>query len=238
MKIEELIIEGKDKSVFATDAEDSVLVRFKDLTAAFHNIKKAVLNGKGAVNCQIASLIFRKLEEQGIATHYIATVGDCEQLCERVEVLPMQFIVRNVIAGSTARLLNVESGTKPANVIYELRYNSSAAGYPMINEHHAVALGLATYDELKGIRETLRRIDEYLTGLFASAGITLVDFKLEFGRTPGGRIIVADEITPDTCRLWDAATGEIMDKDRFRYDMGEVCATYHEVLERLQKVIS
>ena len=108
----------------------------------------------------------------------------------------------------------------------------------MINEHHAVALGLATYDELKGIRETLRRIDEYLTGLFASAGITLVDFKLEFGRTPGGRIIVADEITPDTCRLWDAATGEIMDKDRFRYDMGEVCATYREVLERLQKVIS
>lgn len=236
MTIEELIIEGKDKSVFATDAEDTVLVRFKDLTAAFHNIKKAILNGKAAVNCQISSLIFRKLEEQGIATHYIATVGDCEQLCAKVEIIPMQFIVRNVIAGSTARLLNVEPGTKPSNVIYELRYNNSGAGYPMINQHHAVALGLATYDELNGIRETLRRIDEYLTKLFSAAGITLVDFKLEFGRTPGGRIIVADEITPDTCRLWDKKTGEILDKDRFRFDMGGVCDAYREVLERLEKV--
>ena len=236
MKIEELIIEGKDKTVYATDAEDTVLIRFKDLTTAFHSIKKAVLNGKGAVNCQISSLIFRKLEEQGIPTHYIATVGDCEQLCEKVEIIPMQFIVRNVIAGSTARLLNVESGTRPSNVIYELRYNNAAAGFPSINRHHAVALGIVTYEELSGIQETLRRVNEYMTGLFASAGITLVDFKLEMGRTPGGRIIVADEMTPDTCRLCDSKTGEIMDKDRFRYDMGGVCDSYREVLARLVKV--
>ena len=237
MTIEELIIEGKDKSVYATDAEDTVLIRFKDLTAAFHSIKKATLKGKGAVNCQISSLIFRKLEEQGIATHYIATVGECDQLCARVEVLPIQFVVRNIIAGSASRLLNVKSGTKPANVIYELRYNNAEAGYPMINIHHAVALGLVTYEEMKGIGEMLRRTDEYLTGLFAAAGITLVDFKMELGRTAGGRIIIADEVTPDTCRLWDASTGEILDKDRFRYDMGGVCDAYRNVLGRLEKVI-
>lgn len=238
MKTQELIFEGKDKSVFATDSEDTVIVRFKDLTTAFHSIKKAVLKGKGAVNCQISSLIFRKMEERGIATHYIATVGECEQLCARVEVLPIQFIVRNVIAGSTARLLNVESGTSPSNVIYEMRYNNQAAGYPMINEHHAVALSLASYDEIKGVMESLKSVNEYLTSLFAAAGITLVDFKLEYGRTQGGRLIIADEITPDTCRLWDTATGDIMDKDRFRFDMGEVCDTYKEVLSRLEKVRS
>ncbi|MBO4570845.1 MAG: phosphoribosylaminoimidazolesuccinocarboxamide synthase [Bacteroidales bacterium] len=237
MKVKELIVEGKDKFVYATDAEDTVLIRFKDLTTAFHNIKKAVIKGKAAVNCQLSALIFRKLEEQGIATHYIATVGECEQLCTRVDVLPLQFIVRNRIAGSTARMLDVEPGTKPANVIYELRYNNPGIGCPMINEHHAVALGLATYDELDTILEMLRRTNEYLVSLFDASGIELVDFKMEFGRTPGGRMVIADAITPDNCRLWDPVTREPLDKDRYRFDLGGVCDAYREVLSRLEKNI-
>jgi len=236
MKVEELIIEGKDKSVFATDKPDAVFIRFKDLTTAYHNIKRAELKGKGAANCKITSLIYKKLEEQGIPTHFIATVSDCEQICEKVDILPIQFIIRNIVAGSAAKMLNVESGYKPSNVIYELRYNDRGAGFPLINDHHAVALGLVTYDELNSIYETIRKTNEYLIGLFHNAGITLVDFKLEFGRTAGGRLIIADEISPDTCRLWDEKTGEILDKDRFRKDLGGVCDAYNEVYERLSKL--
>lgn len=235
MKVEDLIIEGKDKSVFATDKPDAVFIRFKDLTTAYHNIKRAELKGKGEANCKITTLIYKKLEEQGIPTHYIATVSDCEQICQRVDIIPIQFIIRNYLAGSSAKMLNVESGYKPSNVIYELRYNNAGAGFPLINDHHAVALGLVTYEDLDAIYEIIRKTNEYLIGLFHKAGIKLVDFKLEFGRTQGGRLIIADEVSPDTCRLWDENTGEILDKDRFRKDLGGVCAAYNEVYNRLSK---
>lgn len=236
MKVEDLIIEGKDKSVFATDKPDAVFVRFKDLTTAFHNIKRAELKGKGEANCRITTLIYKKLEEQGIPTHYIATVSECEQICQKVDIIPIQFIVRNYLAGSSAKMLNVELGFKPSNVVYELRYNDSGAGFPLINDHHAVALGLVTYEDLDAIYAIIRKTNEYLVDLFHRAGIKLVDFKLEFGRTAGGRIIIADEVSPDTCRLWDEKTDEILDKDRFRKDLGGVCDAYNEVYDRLSRL--
>ena len=236
MKQLEMLYEGKAKQVFLTDDPDKIIIRYKDAATAFNNIKKATIDNKGVLNNAISTLIFHELRKAGIPTHYIETINDREQVCRRVQIIPLEVIVRNVIAGSMAQRLGIEEGTKPSNVIYDICYKNDELGDPLINDHHAVALGLATYGELAEIYRLTARINEVLKGLFERINIRLVDFKIEFGKTSDGEIVLADEVSPDTCRLWDATTGERLDKDRFRRDMGRIREAYEEILVRLKNI--
>lgn len=228
--------DGKVKQLYLTDDEDRIIIRYKDAATAFNNVKKATIVNKGVLNNKISGIIFKYLREAGIENHYIETLNDRDQLCRRVDVIPLEVIVRNVVAGSMAKRLGLKEGTKPSNVIYDICYKQDELGDPLINDHHAVALGLATYDELHVMYDLAAKINTALQELFDKVGITLVDFKIEFGRTKDGRIILADEISPDTCRLWDTRTGEKLDKDRFRRDMGHVIEAYEEIYSRLKSL--
>ena len=232
----ELIFDGNEKQVFATDDPEQVIFRFKDVATAFNNVKTAVFPRKGIVNNRISALLFGYLADRGIYTHFISSLNEREQLCRRCSVIPLELVVRNWIAGSLADRLAIEEGTKPATVIYDLNYNDSALGDPMINDSQAIALGIVSAEELSGIYGIARRVNEALSGLLSRAGIRLVDFKLEFGRDSGGRIMLTDEISPDTCRFWDEATGQRLDKDRFRHDLGNIMPSYEEVLKRLTAI--
>lgn len=235
MEKKDMIYEGKAKQVFATDEADKVIIHYKDAATAGNGAKKADIDNKGVLNNHITTIIFNKLKEAGIPTHHIETLNERDQLCYKVNIVPLEVIVRNVIAGSMAKRLGIEEGTPAPNTIFEICYKEDALGDPLINDHHAVALGAATYDELDEIYRLTGKVNEVLKELFASVGIRLIDFKIEFGRTPDGRIILADEISPDTCRLWDAKTNEKLDKDRFRRDMGRVIEAYEEINARLSK---
>ena len=237
MKQLEMLYEGKAKQVFLTDDPDKIVIRYKDAATAFNNIKKATIENKGVLNNAISTLIFHELHKAGVKTHYIETLNEREQLCRRVQIIPLEVIVRNVIAGSMAQRLGIEEGTKPSNVIYDICYKNDELGDPLINDHHAVALGAATYDELARIYAMTARINEVLIGMFRKMNINLIDFKIEFGKTSDGEIVLADEISPDTCRLWDMDTNEKLDKDRFRRDLGGVEAAYAEVMKRLSEHI-
>ena len=233
-----LIFEGNEKQVFATDHPDQVIFRYKDVTVAYNNVKRARFKGKGALNNQISALLLDYLNRNGVETHFIEQLDDCEQLCRKIEIIPLQVVVHNRIAGSLAARLGVDEGFRHANTIVDLRYNNDELEDPFINRDHAVAIGLATYEELDGMYDTARRVNDLLKPLFHKAGIELVDVKLEFGRAADtGAIIISDEISPDTCRLWDEATGERMDKDRFRLDLSRVVENYTNVLDRLKKVL-
>ncbi|MBQ2247919.1 MAG: phosphoribosylaminoimidazolesuccinocarboxamide synthase [Tidjanibacter sp.] len=236
MKQLDMLYEGKAKQVFATDEEDKVIIHYKDAATAFNNIKKATIENKGVLNNKISTIVFHYLQAKGIPTHYIETLNERDQLCLRVSILPLEVIVRNVIAGSMAKRLGIEEGTKAPNTIFEICYKDDALGDPLINDHHAVALGAATYEELAEIYALTARINEALIEMFASINIRLVDFKIEFGKTADGKIVLADEISPDTCRLWDATTNEKLDKDRFRRDMGKVIEAYEEINARLNTI--
>ena len=233
----ELLYEGKAKKIYNTEDETQILVFYKDDATADNGAKKGSISGKGQINNNFSALIYRFLEESGISTHFIRKENDCEQLCHKVEIIPLEVIVRNLIAGSMARRLNIEEGTRPLNLIYELCYKDDDLGDPLINEHHAVALKVSTYNELKEIEHITRRINGLLTQIFDSMGLILVDYKLEFGKDHNGRLLLADEISPDTCRLWDKSSGEKMDKDRFRRDLGGIETAYQKVLERVQKTL-
>lgn len=235
MEKSNLIFEGREKLIYATDEPGVVRIYYKDDATAFGGIKRAVIKGKGKYTSQIAGIVFSALEKAGVKTHYLKTISDRELLCRKISVVPLQVIVRNRISGSTARFLGVSNGTKIPNIIYELRYNNDDLCDPMINEHHAVALGLATYEEIEEMMTVAAKANEVLKALFSKAGIELVDFKMEFGRTLEGDLIIADEISPDNARLWDEETGEILDKDRFRHDLSDVCASYKNVMDRLLK---
>ena len=235
MKQLEMLYEGKAKQVFRTDDPDKIIIHYKDAATAFNNIKKATIENKGVLNNAISTLIFKELQKSGVKTHYIETINDRDQVCRRVTIIPLEVIVRNVIAGSMAQRLGIEEGTQPSNVIYDICYKKDELGDPLINNDHAVALGIATYEELDEMFELTRRINVLLTDLFKKLGITLVDFKIEFGKTSDGKIVLADEISPDTCRLWDSQTNEKLDKDRFRRDLGKVREAYEEILHRLTK---
>ena len=235
MEKKEMLYEGKAKQVFATTDADKVIIHYKDAATAGNGAKKADIDNKGVLNNNITTMIFNKLKEAGIPTHHIETLNDRDQLCLKVNIVPLEVIVRNVIAGSMAKRLGIEEGTPAPNTIFEICYKEDSLGDPLINDHHAVALGAATYEELNEIYSLTGRINEVLKDLFASVGIRLIDFKIEFGRTPDGKIILADEISPDTCRFWDAKTGEKLDKDRFRRDMGKVIEAYEEINARLSK---
>ena len=232
MKQLEMLYEGKAKQLFATDDPDRIIIHYTDAATAFNNVKKATIERKGVLNNAISTILFRELRKAGVPTHYIETLNDRDQLCRRVKIIPLEVIVRNTIAGSMARRLGIEEGTQPSNVIYDICYKNDELGDPLINDHHAVALGLATYGELAEIYRLTARINEVLKGLFERINIRLVDFKIEFGKTSDGEIVLADEVSPDTCRLWDATTGERLDKDRFRRDMGRIREAYEEILVR------
>ena len=236
MKQLEMLYEGKAKQVFLTDDPDRIIIHYKDAATAFNNIKKATIENKGVLNNAISTLIFHELHKAGIETHYIETLNERDQLCRRVSIIPLEVIVRNVIAGSMAQRLGIEEGTQPSNVIYDICYKNDDLGDPLINDHHAVALGVVTYEELERIYAMTARINEVLKAMFAKMNINLIDFKIEFGKTSDGAIVLADEVSPDTCRLWDASTNEKLDKDRFRRDLGKVREAYEEILARLQKI--
>lgn len=233
MKQLELLYEGKAKQVYATDDENLIIIHYNDTATAYNNIKKATIANKGVLNNSISSIIFGYLHDVGIKTHYVGTLNDRDQLCRRVSIIPLEVIVRNRIAGSMAKRLGLEEGLKPDNVIYDICYKRDELGDPLINDHHAVALGLVTYGEIDCIYRTTAEINRVLIDLFGRMDIDLIDFKIEFGRTPEGEIILADEISPDTCRLWDRKTGERLDKDRFRRDLGHIIEAYEEIYSRL-----
>ena len=233
----ELLYEGKSKQIFKTDNPDNVVVRFKDDITAFYGIKRANIMNKGRLTCDISSMVLGYLNDNGINTHFIERVDDDGQLCRVVEHVPVEVIVRNVVAGSMAQRLGMEEGIVPENTIFDLCLRRSDLGDPLINDHHAVALGLLSYEELSELYEMSAKINSLVTELYSKADITDVDFKIEFGRAADGSLVLADELTPDTCRLWDKATGERMDKDRFRRDLGSVGEPYEEVAKRLHNAL-
>jgi phosphoribosylaminoimidazole-succinocarboxamide synthase len=237
MKELELLYEGKSKQIFKTDAEDRVVIRFKDDTSAFYGIKRANIENKGRFTCDISSMVLEYLNANNINTHFIERVGADGQLCRVVEHVPVEVIVRNVVAGSMAARLGLEEGIVPENTIFDLVLRRNDLGDPLINDHHAVALGLMSYEEIAQMYEMSAAINRCLVQLYAKAGITVVDFKIEFGRDANGALVLADELSPDTCRLWDKETGERMDKDRFRRDLGRVRETYEEVAQRLHNIL-
>ena len=232
-----MLYEGKSKQIFKTDMEDRVVIRFKDDTSAFYGIKRANIENKGRFTCDISSTVLEYLNANNINTHFIERVGADGQLCRVVEHVPVEVIVRNVVAGSMAARLGLDEGIVPENTIFDLVLRRNDLGDPLINDHHAVALGLMSYEEIAQMYEMSAAINRCLTQLYAKAGITVVDFKIEFGRDANGELVLADELSPDTCRLWDAETGERMDKDRFRRDLGRVRETYEEVAQRLHNIL-
>ncbi len=229
----EQLYEGKAKKVYATDDEDLLIVDYKDDATAFNGLKKGTITGKGVINNRMSNLLMQRLEKAGIPTHFVEELSDRETLVKKVSIVPLEVIVRNISAGSFAKHYGVEEGIVFAEPTVEYSYKNDDLGDPLLNEDHAVALGLVARDESALIRKYALSINEELKKIWAACGITLVDFKLEFGKTSDGTIVLADEISPDTSRLWDSETGEKLDKDRFRRDLGGVEAAYEEVMRRL-----
>ena len=232
MKKLDMLYEGKAKKVYLTDAEDVLIVDYKDDATAFNGIKKGTIVGKGAVNNRMANHVFRLLEKEGVPTHYIEELSDRETAVKKVEIVPLEVIIRNVSAGSFAKKLGMEEGIRFISPTLEFSYKDDALGDPMINDYYAIAIGIATREEIELISKYAFKVNEVLCKYFESIGIELIDFKIEFGRYQG-QIILADEISPDTCRLWDINTHEKLDKDRFRRDLGNVEDAYQEVFKRL-----
>jgi phosphoribosylaminoimidazole-succinocarboxamide synthase len=233
----QLVFDGNEKQVFATDDPDKVIFRYKDVTLAYDSIKRARFDGKGVLTNKISAILLGYLNKNGISTHFLEDVGEREQLCRKIEIIPLEVTWRRRIAGTLATLLGVDDGYPAPNTVVDLQYNNDELGDPVINEHHAVALGLADYGEIEKMFSVARRAGDLLEALLHRAGIELVDMKLEFGRaSDNGEIIISDEISPDTCRLWDESTGERLDKDRFRLDLSDVVSSYRIVLERLEKL--
>ncbi len=232
MKKIDLLYEGKAKKVYTTEDSNVLIVDYKDDATAFNGIKKGTIVGKGIVNNRMSNHVFQILEKQGIPTHYIEELSDRETAVKKVEIVPLEVIIRNVAAGSFSKRLGVEEGVVFKEPTIEFSYKNDELGDPLINSYFAVALNLATWDEIKIIEEYAFKVNEVLKAYFLQANLKLIDFKIEFGRYDG-KIILADETSPDTCRLWDADTNEKLDKDRFRRDLGNVEEAYNEVFKRL-----
>lgn len=228
----ELLYEGKAKKVFLTDNPDILIVSYKDDATAFNGLKKGTITGKGAINNRITNLLLQKIEAEGVPTHFIQELNDRETAVRSVEIIPLEVIVRNVAAGSFSQRLGIEEGTVLAEPTMEFSYKNDELGDPLINSYYAKALQLATAGEIETIEKYAFRVNEILKQEYLKAGLRLIDFKIEFGRFHG-KVILADEISPDTCRLWDAESGEKMDKDRFRRDLGNVEDAYIQAAKRL-----
>lgn len=227
------LYEGKAKKVYATENKDLCIVSYKDDATAFNGVKKGTILGKGAINNRLTNHLMRMLEENGIPTHFVEELNDRETVVKKVKIIPLEVIIRNVAAGSMAKRLGVKEGTELRCTVVEFSYKDDDLGDPLINAYHAMALGFATGDEINTITELAFKINDLLKAYFEEINIELVDFKLEFGVTNSGDIVLADEISPDTCRFWDAKTHEKLDKDRFRRDLGNVEGAYEEVFKRV-----
>lgn len=228
----DLLYEGKAKKVFKTDVEDVYIVDYKDDATAFNGEKKGTIAGKGVINNRMTNYLFQMLEKEGVPTHFVEELSDRETAVKKVEIVPLEVIIRNVAAGSFSKRLGIEEGTKLIAPTLEFSYKDDELGDPLINDYHAIAIGAATREEINRITELVFKVNEFLCKFFAECGIELIDFKVEFGRYKGN-IILADEISPDTCRFWDKETHEKLDKDRFRRDMGGVEDAYIEVARRI-----
>lgn len=233
MEKKELLYEGKAKKVFATDKPDVLLVSYKDDATAFNGLKKGTISGKGAINNRVTNFMMSLLEKEGVPTHFIEELSDRETLVKKVSIVPLEVIIRNISAGSFAKRYGVEEGIVFAQPTIEFSYKNDDLGDPLINSYHALALGLATAEEIETIKSLAFKVNTFLKGFFKKLNIDLVDFKLEFGRLSDGTIVLADEISPDTCRFWDCDTHEKLDKDRFRRDLGGVEDAYQEIMKRI-----
>ena len=233
----EMIYEGNAKKVWTTEDPERFIVEYKDDATAFNGLKKGTIAGKGVINNRMSNALMRRLEKAGIPTHYIEELSDRETLVKKVSIVPLEVIIRNISAGSFSQRYGVEEGIVFSSPTIEFSYKNDALGDPLLNTYHAKALGLATDEEIETIKDYSFRINDELKAFWKSCGVTLVDFKLEFGRLPGGTIVLADEISPDTSRLWDSETGEKLDKDRFRRDLGGVEEAYQEIMKRLEENI-
>lgn len=232
MKQTELMYEGKAKKVFATDDPKYVIVEYKDDATAFNGLKKGTITGKGIVNNRMSNHMFKLLEEAGIPTHFVEELSERRTVVKRVEIVPVEVIVRNVAAGSLAKRLGLEEGTQLKSTVLEYCYKNDELGDPMINDYHIAAIGIATKEEMAEIARLSLAVNDFMLPYFKQMNVDLIDFKLEFGRFDG-KIILADEISPDTCRFWDSTTHEKLDKDRFRRDMGGVEDAYAEMMRRV-----
>ncbi|MBR1739744.1 MAG: phosphoribosylaminoimidazolesuccinocarboxamide synthase [Ruminococcus sp.] len=229
----EQLYEGKAKKVFATNDPELVIVDYKDDATAFNGEKKGTIVGKGVINNRMTNFMFKKLEEAGVPTHLVEEISDRETIVKKVSIVPLEVIIRNVAAGSFSKRMGVEEGRKLLTPILEYSYKNDDLGDPFINDYYALALGLATKEELDTIAEYAFKVNDYMVEFFKGVGVDLIDFKIEFGRTSDGKIILADEISPDTCRFWDSKTHEKLDKDRFRRDLGNVEDAYQEMMKRV-----
>ncbi len=227
------LYEGKAKKVYATDDAQLCIVDYKDDATAFNGLKKGTIAGKGVINNRVTNHLMKMLEGKGIPTHLVSELSERETLVKKVSIVPIEVIVRNIAAGSLSKRLGIPEGTKLATTVLEYCYKDDELGDPMINDYHIFAMNLATKQELAIISDYSFQVNEFLTEYLKDLGIELIDFKLEFGRLADGTIVLADEISPDTCRFWDGKTGEKLDKDRFRRDLGGVEDAYHEIMKRL-----
>ena len=233
MEKRELIYEGKAKRVYATDKADEVIVSYKDDATALDGLKKGTIEGKGAINNRMSNYLMTLLEKKGVPTHLVQELSDRETVVKRVSIVPLEVIIRNISASSFAKRYGVEEGIVFDEPTIEFSYKNDELHDPLINSYHALALGLATKGEIETIKRYAFTVNSVLCEYFLGLGVRLVDFKLEFGRLPSGEIVLADEISPDTCRFWDAKTNEKLDKDRFRHDMGGVEEAYKEMMHRV-----
>ena len=225
--------EGKAKKVFATNDENYCIVSYKDDATAFNGLKKGTIRGKGVVNNKMSNYLMAQMEKVGIPTHFVEELNDRETVVKRVSIVPLEVIIRNVAAGSFSKRLGVPEGTPLKTTVLEYCYKDDDLGDPMVNDYHILAMGYATKEELDTISDYSFKVNEFLKDFFKKINVDLIDFKIEFGKTPDGKIILADEISPDTCRFWDATTHEKLDKDRFRRDMGGVEDAYNEMMKRI-----
>ena len=235
MRVEktEQLYEGKAKKVYGTTEETLCIVSYKDDATAFNGLKKGTIMGKGAINNRVTNFLMQMLEKEGIPTHFVEEVNERETIVKKVRIIPLEVIVRNIAAGSLAKRLGLSEGTKMKRPVLEFSYKNDDLGDPMVNDYHILAMEYATEEELSVIKSYALKINEILSAYLKDANIELIDFKLEFGKTTDGTIVLADEISPDTCRFWDTVTGEKLDKDRVRRDLGGVEDAYQEILKRL-----
>ena len=233
MEIREMLYEGKAKRVYATENPEVLLVDYKDDATAFNGLKKGQIAGKGAINNRVTNYMMKILEENGVATHLVEELSDRQTLVKKVSIVPLEVIIRNISAGSFAKRCGVEEGIVFDEPTIEFSYKNDDLGDPLINAYHAIALKLATREEIETIKAMAFKVNEVMKAFFKDIGVDLVDFKLEFGRLSDGTIVLADEISPDTCRFWDSETHEKLDKDRFRRDMGNVEDAYKEMMKRI-----
>ena len=233
----EMLYEGKAKKVYATEDPELLIVSYKDDATAFNGLKKGTIAGKGVINNQMSNALMRLLEKKGVPTHFVEELSERETLVKKVQIVPLEVIIRNIAAGSFSKHYGVAEGTLLKAPTIEFSYKNDALGDPLINEYHVIALDLASKEEIETIKTYAFRVNEELKAFWLTCGVTLVDFKLEFGRLSDGTIVLADEISPDTCRLWDSKTNEKLDKDRFRRDLGGVEEAYQEIMSRLESHI-